>query len=150
MTKLTVQLQGVDEIIKGFEKFGKEGALAAKEVVEATTHDLVGRAKKYAKAQKIWDTGKLVQNIWGVQIDNLNWQVQARMRYSAYMEFGTGRLTAIPPGWEDIASEFRGQGIKEVNILPRPYMYPAYKDGLKLYPKDMQFALDNLTKKYNG
>jgi len=54
-------------------------------------------------------------------------------------------LVNVPPGWEALASQFIGKGIKQINIHAQPFLYPAYTKGKKDY-------LDNLKKllsKYN-
>ena len=70
--------------------------------------------------------------------------------YSAYHEFGTGRLVSIPDGWEEMAAQFKGKGIREVNIMPRPFMRPAFIEGSKNYKKDLDKALKDLTNKFNN
>lgn len=52
--------------------------------------------------------------------------------YSPYIEFGTGGLVNVPQGLEDYAIQFKGKGIKQVNLLPRAFLYPAWKkNGIK-------------------
>jgi len=43
------------------------------------------------------------------------------------MEFGTGGLVDVPSGLEDYAMKFKGAGIKQVNLFPRPFLIPAFK-----------------------
>jgi hypothetical protein len=47
-----------------------------------------------------------------------------------------------------MAIEFKGEGVKEINIQPQPYLYPAFVKGRKQYLKDLKKLLKDLTKKY--
>lgn len=69
--------------------------------------------------------GVLRSNISFIENGELDVEVTASVNYSAYMEFGTGNLVNVPAGYELIANEFRGNGIRQVNIRPRPYLIPA-------------------------
>ena len=80
----------------------------------------------------------------------LDWKVTAYKPYSAYMEFGTGILVDIKEGWGEMASWFKGKGIKQVNINPRPFMYPAFVKGRSIFMRDIKDAIKALNKKFNG
>ena len=49
-----------------------------------------------------------------------------------------------------MASWFRGKGIKQVNINPKPFMYPAFVIGRREYAKDIKDALKHLNKRFNN
>ena len=72
------------------------------------------------------DLGILRSSING-EVDGLNGVVGTPITYAPYMEFGTGGLVDVPAGLEDYAIKFKGTGIKQVNIPPRPYLIPAFK-----------------------
>lgn len=72
------------------------------------------------------DLGILRSSING-EVDGLNGVIGSTVRYSPYIEFGTGGLVDVPAGLEDYAIKFKGSGIKEVNIPPHPYLIPAFK-----------------------
>lgn len=63
--------------------------------------------------------------------------LEAGMKYAPYVEFGTGtkvklsHLTelGIP---ETYAMQFKGKGIKEVNLPPRPFFFTTIRRQLKL------------------
>jgi hypothetical protein len=46
--------------------------------------------------------------------------------YAPYMEFGTGGLVDVPPGWEELAIQFKGKGKKKINLKAQPYLIPAF------------------------
>ena len=54
-------------------------------------------------------------------------EVFTNVEYAAYVEFGTGTMVDVPSGMEDYAAQFKGRGIKEVNISPQPYLMPAFE-----------------------
>ena len=72
-------------------------------------------------------TGRLIS---GIQIypraDRMGVTVTSEASYSPYHEFGTGNLVSVPAGYEEVAMKFKGAGIRQVNIQPRPFMLPNY------------------------
>lgn len=46
--------------------------------------------------------------------------------YGPYVEFGTGSKVNVPSELQDYAMQFKGAGIREVNLSARPYLYPAF------------------------
>lgn len=48
------------------------------------------------------------------------------VEYSPYVEFGTGTLVDVPPGLEEIAIQFKGMGIRKVNLPARPFFFRAF------------------------
>jgi hypothetical protein len=72
------------------------------------------------------DLGILRSSING-EVDGLNGIVGTPIHYAPYMEFGTGGLVDVPEGLEDYAMKFKGAGIKQVNLFPRPFLIPAFK-----------------------
>lgn len=72
------------------------------------------------------DLGILKSSING-EVDGLNGVIGTPVKYSPYIEFGTGGLVDVPEGLEDYAMKFKGAGVKQVNIFPRPYLIPAFK-----------------------
>lgn len=84
------------------------------------------------------DLGILRNSING-EVDGLNGVVGSKVKYSPYVEFGTGGLVDVPTGLEDYAIKFKGAGIKQVNLFPRPFLIPAFK-------KHTAIMLDELNK----
>ena len=79
-----------------------------------------------AKSKCPVDTGRLRSSIYLNKQEFMSYELIAANNYAAYVEFGTGE-GFMPNGepWDSIASKFKGKGIKEVNLLPRPYMRPS-------------------------
>ena len=59
--------------------------------------------------------------------DGLGSTVSVPVHYAPYMEFGTGRYVKILPGYEPIAAQFKGRGIREVNLRPRAFFYHNFE-----------------------
>lgn len=72
------------------------------------------------------DLGILKSSING-EVDGLNGIVGTPVKYAPFMEFGTGGLVDVPEGLEDYSMKFKGAGIKQVNLFPRPFLIPAFK-----------------------
>lgn len=73
------------------------------------------------------DLGILKSSING-EVDGLNGVIGSTIRYAPYLEFGTGGLVNVPVGLEDYAMKFKGAGIKQVNMPPKPFLIPAFKN----------------------
>ncbi len=70
--------------------------------------------------------------------------VKAAMRYAPYVEFGTGRVKlsdmqelGIPDSY---ASQFKGKGVKEVNMGARPFFFNSVRE-------EMAIGLERIKKK---
>ena len=96
--------------------------------------DIVRMAKKNAPVGKE-NGGNLRQSIESER-KGKTVEVIAGAHYAPYVEFGTGGMVdlddmlqlGIPPSY---AAQFKGKGIKEVNLPARPFFYNAARIGLK-------------------
>lgn len=64
------------------------------------------------------------------------------VEYSPYVEFGTGTMVDVPAGLESYAMQFKGKGVKKVNLPARPFMFPAFF-------KQKERLLRNITRIFN-
>ena len=95
--------------------------------------------EKYAKMQAPVDTGRLRSSFMVSYSPNkLGSTTLINARYAPYMEFGTGKYVKILPGYEDIAAQFRGKGIREVNIRPRAFFYHNFERVSKAMINDFK------------
>ena len=77
--------------------------------------------------------------------------VEAGMNYAPYVEFGTGRTVdlseldelGIPQSY---AAQFKGKGIKEVNLPARPYLYNSARQALHEMLSNMNRKIKNIVK----
>lgn len=78
------------------------------------------------------DTGALKESIVETIGPGVDWSVQAEEIYGAYVEFGTGGLVSIPLGWEAIAAQYKGKGIRKINLPARPFLIPNFRKQSEL------------------
>ena len=72
------------------------------------------------------DTGRLRSSISLKKEQFMSYELVAQTDYAAYVEFGTGKyFISNGEPWDGVASKYKGKGIKQVNLLPRPYMRPS-------------------------
>lgn len=145
--KLKAKLTGTNALLKKFERFGKEGEKEIESLTKIAADEIEAEAKRLAPKDK--GAAGLSGNIVAEKINKKSWTVTAYEKYSAFMEFGTGGLVSIPKGWESMAAQFKGKGIKKVNLMPQPFLYPAFKKGSREYVKDLKGSLRVLTNKFN-
>ncbi len=69
--------------------------------------------------------------------DGLTFTIEVNVNYGAYQEFGTGKFVRILPGYADIASEFRGRGIRQVNLQAKPYLFDNYERANNAFLKEL-------------
>ena len=87
------------------------------------------------------DTGRLRASISLKKEQFLSYELVAQTNYAAYVEFGTGKyFISNGEPWDGIASKYKGRGIKEVNLLARPYMRPS----IMAYMPSLTKAIYNL------
>jgi len=142
---IKVTITGDKKLIKSLRKFGKNGEKAIENTVKFTANGIEDNAKRLAPV----DNGFLRQSIAAQSIGKLLWRITAFAHYAPYMEFGTGKSVSITEVFKHQASQFKGRGIREVNLRPQPFMYPAYLIAKKNYKADLEDNLDVLTKKFN-
>ena len=138
-------LRGISKTLSDLSRFGKEAETEVHIVTGATAKDIERDAKELAPV----DTGKLVQSIKSMEVNSTTYKVEVFSPYGAYMEFGTGKSVEVPQELLEMALRFKGEGEREVNITPQPYLYPAFVKGRETYLKDLNTLLINLTKKYD-
>jgi HK97 gp10 family phage protein len=158
-----IEVQGLERVIRSFEKEGKNIRKKVEYIVSANA--LEGRNEAVKKAPKAF--GKLAQSIAVEKLSPLEQRVIANMDYAPYVEFGTGGKVSVPAEWQSLAMSFKGQkfnfadqlerlkmwcrlkgidekaaypiliSILEEGIEPQPFMYPAWQIVKKNFSKDM-------------
>tara|TARA_R110000772_G_scaffold24111_3_gene63913 strand:- start:1216 stop:1653 length:438 start_codon:yes stop_codon:yes gene_type:complete len=96
-----------------------------------TALEIARKAKQNAPVDK----GTLKQSI-RAEVRGKTVEVIAGASYAPYIEFGTGRLVSLDDMLElgipsSYAEQFKGKGIKEVNLPPRPFFFSSAREGLK-------------------
>ena len=138
-------IKGLTKVLNDLEKFGSEAKTEVDTITKITSMDIVADAKTFAPK----DYGKLAQSIIYTKVEDSKYKVVVNVSYGAYVEFGTGKSVKVPNELKEIAIQFKGKGVKEINIQPQPYLYPAFIKGRAQYLKDLKHLLNRLTKKYD-
>ena len=123
-----------NDLLKLKNKLDKMRAFESKTLsneLGKTGSEIVRLAKRSAPVDK----GSLKQSI-SAQRSGKSINVVAAANYAPYVEFGTGgsvNLTdmielGIPPSY---AAQFKGKGIREVNLPARPFFFSSARIGFK-------------------
>jgi len=140
-----MEIKGLNSVLANIRKYGKEAEKDIEGVTELVARNIEKNAKNYAPA----NFGKLGQSIQAVKDTPLNWNVEAGgviAPYAPFVEFGTGGLVEVPDELKDQAIKFIGKGIKQVNLRPRPYLYPALLQGRTEYLDKLKKVLNKYGK----
>jgi HK97 gp10 family phage protein len=140
-----MEIKGLNTVLANIRKYGKEAEKDIEGVTELVARNIEKNAKNYAPA----NFGKLGQSIQAVKDTPLNWVIEAGgviAPYAPFVEFGTGGLVDVPNELKDQAIKFKGKGIKQVNLRPRPYLYPALLQGRTEYLEKLKKVLDKYGK----
>jgi HK97 gp10 family phage protein len=140
-----MEIKGLNTVLANIRKYGKEAEKDIEGVTELVARNIEKNAKNYAPA----NFGKLGQSIQAVKDTPLNWKVEAGgviAPYAPFVEFGTGGLVDVPNELKDQAIKFKGKGIKQVNLRPRPYLYPALLQGRTEYLEKLKKVLEKYGK----
>lgn len=137
--------KNLNKVLKSLRKFGEE----AERLIEDTTVSNASEIEADAKRLAPVDKGFLRNQIFTREVNKLNYEVVAGAPYSAYMEFGTGGLVSVPDELREIAIQYKGKGVRQINLAPQPFLYPAWVKGRNQYVDDLTDNLNDLTKKYN-
>lgn len=123
MRGFTVELEGLQDTLNRLRKSADDIAQEVDDELAAGVRMMEKSAKRLAPV----DTGRLRSSISTSRVQFLTWELVAQTEYAAYVEFGTGGLVDVPPGLEDYALQFKGKGIRQVNLLARPYFFPSIR-----------------------
>lgn len=140
-----MNIKGVNTVIAELRRYGKE----AEKDIEAVTEQMARKIEGYAKISAPTDLGKLGQSIQAVKYTPTNWKIEAGgvlAPYAPFVEFGTGGLVDVPQELQEQAIKFKGKGIKQINLRPRPYLYPAFLRGSAEYVEKLKKVLDKYGK----
>lgn len=116
-----------------FTDFAKKYKDEYVEILNETIQNIETEATSLAPV----DLGILKSSING-EVNGLNGIVGTPVKYAPYMEFGTGGLVDVPAGLEDYASMFKGAGVKQVNLFPRPFLIPAFKKHTTIMLQELE------------
>ena len=98
----------ISNLLKQIDSFGNDAKRMAVAITNSTADSIVADAKQRAPV----NFGQLrlsIQNTTAtIQLNRS--LIFSNAPYSAFVEFGTGSKVKVPPGFEKLASEFKGKG----------------------------------------
>lgn len=112
--------------LKQFKAYSESLKKEVENIAWLRSEEAGGMAEQLAKTKAPHDLGFHAQNIGHrPSVGNIGTVVYANAKYAPYLEFGTGGLVDVPEGFEDLARQFIGKGIKQINLPARPHIIPA-------------------------
>lgn len=125
--KISCQFQHPEKFRK-YKEMPKELEKELKTAVAVVTRQTSKDAKMFARSNVNVVTSGLVMGIGAPYITDKGFtgEVIVRVAYGPYVEFGTGAKVQVPSEIKDYAMQFKGAGIRQVNLPARPYLYPAF------------------------
>lgn len=138
-----MKVSGLDKTLRKLAKFGEEADRKVIAVTMITAQEIATDAAQRAPV----DMGKLRQSVNASQETPYRWWVSVNVKYAPYIEFGTGTNVEVPQEWKELAWSYyvNGKGF----MHPKPFLYPAYRKGIKQYERDLKDLLESLTRKFN-
>lgn len=141
--EISFKIEGLDALIK---KIGKLPIEIEKEVANEVNASALAIQSKAKRAAPV-DNGTLRNSIQLDSIFNdkrIIYTVGSHLKYAPYVEFGTGGEVNVPAGYEDFAIQFKGKGIRKVNLRPRPFLIPAFESEIPVLRKNIQNVIKNV------
>lgn len=134
---LDIELQGVDNLLKRLGEMERE---MTDSIDKAMTSSIIEMNAQQRRDTPV-DTGRLrMGNMFDVS-NKLSKQLYNDIEYAPYVEFGTGGLVSVPPGLEEIAIQFKGAGIKKVNLPARPFFFRAFFENKEKMMQNIKNAI---------
>ena len=141
--QISFKIEGLDALVK---RLGKLSPKIAKEVaMEVNASALAIQSK--AKRDVVVDNGTLRNSIQLKEVNIGNkivYTVGSALKYAPYVEFGTGGLVNVPIGFESFAIQFKGKGVRKVNLRARPYLIPAFESEIPILRKNIKKVIANV------
>jgi HK97 gp10 family phage protein len=134
--------------LNAFYKYLKNLESQVSDYVRAEIEDSMLAIESEATNNVAVDTGALKNSIQSTPIkvtkNEITGGVEVGASYAPYVEFGTGTKVKVPSELSNFAQQYKGDGIKEVNLPARPFFYPeVFKQRTKL-PKNIERTLKKL------
>jgi hypothetical protein len=147
-----LEVTGVEDLIKDFKGYEKEAQKAMDKAIDDTSKAVESDAKKrlnglFGSAKhNIHGGAGLLGSIYNRVVKTGEKVVGTSKEYAAYIEFGTGDLVEIPEGLESVAAQFRGKGIRKVNIKGDSYLNWAAINQRKRFIERISTNLNKIKK----
>lgn len=125
-----LELEGMDKVLAAIAKADSEIAKSVDLELKAAATEIENQAaRNVSRIPRGGDsmfTGRLLNGISSRKSGNLQYEITSNADYSAYIEFGTGAYVSVPSELQNYAAQFKGRGVKKVNLPARPFFFPAF------------------------
>lgn len=139
------ELRGMDKLERKLNAFLSDTTEGSKQATETSTRNIYGNSRANAPV----DTGQLRDSgYYEFEKDGLYGRIGFTAPHGPYLEFGTGGYVDVPEGFADYAIQFKGAGIRKVNILPQPYLIPAWLREHPVYLRNLKKVISEATRKF--
>lgn len=137
--------------LSAFYKYLKNLEDQVADYVRAEIEDSILAIETDAASDVPVDTGALKNSIQSTPIkvskNEITGGVEVGAEYSPFVEFGTGTRVKVPSELSGFAAQYKGSGIREVNLPARPFFYPAVFKQRQELPKNIERTLTTLMNK---
>lgn len=117
-----ISTEGFKSLEKRLEKMSKEAVDEVSDVVDKHIFDINREQVSLTRV----DTGYLKNsNNFDVQ-DKKYKEIFNNANYAAFVEFGTGNMVKVPTELAEYARQFKGKGIRNVNLPARPFFFAPF------------------------
>jgi HK97 gp10 family phage protein len=134
---VTFETKGIQQMLKDIKNYAKDVQEEVELELEASAREIERNAKRAAPV----DMGFLRNSISSKKNQEFVYEIVVQRYYGPYVEFGTGGLVDVPAGLEQYAMQFKGDGIRQVNLPARPFLFPAYEAERVLLVKRLKAIL---------
>jgi hypothetical protein len=125
--------------LRRFQRWIKRIDIETQQRLKVLVHKAGQMMQRYAMMKAPVDNGFLRRSLnVKYRPDNLGLVFGAKVHYAPYQEWGTGKLVSVPAHLRDYAMQFKGKGIRQVNIRPKPYFFDSYERVYKAFIKDIR------------
>lgn len=144
----TQKVKGIPLLLKQLSSFGDDGKRLAVAITNSTAQKVTNKAKLKCPV----DFGQLRQSIGNTEATiKINRSlIFASAPYAPYVNWGTGGLVSVEPMFKDLAIQFKGKGIRKINLPARPFLTGSYISESATYRPTLQKAIEKLSKQYNN
>lgn len=129
---ITLKLEGIERLHQAIKQKQRDLVEGVDLEIGASITEINAEQKRRVPV----DRGFARSSLQPVKVAPLNWQIVGAgpgSRYLPFLEFGTGGLVNIPTGLEAEAAQFKGRGIRKVNMRAQPFFFgPAFAEWPKL------------------
>jgi len=143
-----LSIQFNKQSLNAFYKYLKHLENDVADFVRAEVEDSMLAIETEATMEVRVDTGNLKNSIQSIPIkqnkNEITGGVEVGADYAPYVEFGTGTKVKVPSELTGFAKQYKGAGIKEVNLSARPFFYPAVFKQRQELPKNIERTLKKL------